>query len=84
MPLNQDTKDDDVDFKISIVPNTTHDEEEAKFGGSAIPPVGKAYLIKKQGTRRNHYTVLLADGRYYDLAKDNDNIIEIRRSKVRC
>ena len=78
--LKKDKKDNDVDFKIKIAPNTTKDDGEAQFTGDSIPPKGKAYLIR-QPRKIDHYKVFLSDGRFYDLMKGKNNIIEIRRSK---
>src|SRR3989338_2299746 len=59
-PLKQDQKDSDIDFKISIAPNTENDSGEAKHDFLDLPPKGKAYFTRESDPR--HFKVVLSTG----------------------
>ncbi len=81
--LDQDKKDNDVDFNISIAPNTEKDKGESKFEEVDLPKKGQAYLLRESDPR--HFKVVLYTGDMYDLGiyPRRNNEIFIRTTDLR-
>jgi hypothetical protein len=77
-PLKQDQKDNDIDFKISIAPNTEKDKGNAKYN-LGLPPHGMTYFIRqKRKDGGDHYKVFTYKGDLYDLEKNVSRFVEKR------
>ncbi|MNU71483.1 hypothetical protein D3C71_609130 [compost metagenome] len=74
-PLAQDKKDNDIDFKISIAPNTEKDDGDAKFE-LAFPPKGKAFILRESNPR--HFKIVFSTKFMYDLELLKGDIIKLR------